>query len=188
MRPWKLLEVSFFLFSFVALVHAKDNCNPCSCKLSLYFLLSCKLSSCKLYLLVQNILANCIHLVNYILANYIHLVYCVIANYIHAPLFFFSAEPFDMVLLFKGWTWVLKILSQWGPTLMGCLPMIWVWISMPYIVFFTCFLCFPSNIVHFFFFRLTRTHRLAFLLLQIPTWRHLPLSSLGSPSLSRMRV
>ena len=32
--PWKLLEVSFFPFSLVSLVHAKENGNPCSCKLS----------------------------------------------------------------------------------------------------------------------------------------------------------
>ena len=92
----------FFFFFFVALVHAKENCNPCSCKLCSYSLLSWKLSSCKLYLLVHSILANYIHLVNCILANYIHLVYYVLANYIHASLFFFTVRSFDMVLSFKG--------------------------------------------------------------------------------------
>ena len=87
--PWKLLEVSFVIFSFVALGHAKENCNPCSYKLSSYSLLYCKLSSCKLYSLVHCIFVNCIHLVHFILANCIHLVYYVLVNYIQTSLFFF---------------------------------------------------------------------------------------------------
>ena len=76
--PWKLLDVSFFLSSCIALVHAKEIYNTCSCKLSSFSLLPCKLSSYKLY--SPRILCSC--------KLYLCLIHYVLANCIHAFLFF----------------------------------------------------------------------------------------------------
>ena len=92
--PWKLLDVSFFLSSCIALVHAKEIYNTCSCKLSSFSLLPCKLSSYKLYS-----------------PSYIMFLQIVFMPYTLCPCKLYSclplllnARPFDMVLLFKGWT------------------------------------------------------------------------------------
>ena len=95
MRPWKLMEVSFFLslsFSFYS-----------SCK--------CKRKLQSMFLQTIFILSLC-H-VNYHLANYIHLYAVILANCIHLytvflqtifmlPFSLFSAGLFNMVLSFQG--------------------------------------------------------------------------------------
>lgn len=122
-EPWKLLQVSFFPFSFVALVHAKKNCNSCFCKLSSYSLLSCKLSSCKLY--PSCTLYSCKLYSSYTLYScklyssctlyscklYSPCILCTCKLYLSLP-FFLSVGSFDMVLSFKGWTYVLGIQLQ----------------------------------------------------------------------------
>ena len=78
--PWKLLEVSLFLSFLIALVHAKENYNPCSCKLFSYSLcalqtiilqtvFTCTLYSCKLYSFVHYNSCKLYSLLHYILAN-----------------------------------------------------------------------------------------------------------------------